>query len=197
MKRLALLVVAASFAAACGGKIEDVSTDPTAGSQTSPTATTTSVPPSPGSPGDPGAPTQAPPPPTGPTPSTPKTITAVAQPGGRDHLMVFAADGSNDTCIRIHLAFPSGKSQYPNVIVNTKEWGVESITRTPGAKRCGPGKQPPAAEDATDAKGNVDFGPIGLYVYPCTIGVHVSAIFGGKPNVEQIDGDKIAVEGCK
>ena len=193
MKRLALLLF---VVAACGGKIEEGSTDPATIGQPTPTATTTSVPPSPGSPGDPGAPTPAQPP-KDPAPSTPKALSAVAQPGGRDHLMVYAADGSNDTCIRIHLAFPSGKSQYPNVIVNTKEWGVEGISRSPGAKRCGPGKQPPAAEDATDAKGNVTFGPIGLYVYPCTIDVHMTALFSGKPTAESIDGDKIAVEGCK
>lgn len=195
MKRSALLLFVAPMVAACGGKIEDVSSDPTTGSQPTPTTTTTAIPPSPGSPGAPGAPTQTPP--KDPSPTSIKTLTAVAQPGGRDHVMVFAADGANDTCIRIHLAFPSGRSQYPSIVVNTKEWGVEGITRSPGAKRCGPGKQPPAAEDATDAKGNIDLGAIGLYVYPCTIDVHVAATFGGKPTLERIDGDEIAVEGCK
>lgn len=194
MKRLGLFLLL--VLAACGGKIEDVSSDGTSSGSVptaSPTGTSTSVPPSPGSPGQP---TPAPAPPKDPTPST-KKISAQAMPGGRDHLLIFAADPVADSCVRIHLAYPSSKTEYENVLVDAKEWGVEDISRAPGANRCGPGRQPPAAEEATNAKGNVSFGPIATYVYPCTVDVHVSATFGGKPNVEQIDGDKIPVDGCQ
>jgi hypothetical protein len=186
MKRFALLFVLA----ACGGKIEEGSTDPTAVGQ--PTPTTTSVPPSPGSP---GAPTPGPTPPSAPSPTSSKTFTAEAAPGGRDHLIVFAADASADSCIRIHLASPASKSAYPNVVTPT-EWGIDNITRSPGASRCGPGRQPPAAEQATDAKGTISFAPT-KGVYPCSVDVHVVASFGGKPTTEPLDHDQIAVEGCK
>lgn len=202
MKRLGVDLGLALFAlllglVSCGGKIEDVSSDGTSSGSVptaTPTGTTTSVPPSPGAPGQP---TPTPTPPKDPTPASKKVFTAQAMPGGRDHLMIFAADAIADSCIRIHLAYPSGRTDYENVLINAKEWGVEEISRSPGAKRCGPGRQPPAAEAATDAKGNISFGPIATSVYPCTIDVHVTALFANKPTTEQIDGDKIAVEGCK
>jgi hypothetical protein len=179
---------------ACGGKIEEVSSSSGGGTTPTPTGTTTSVPPSPPLPGEPTA-TPAPTPPKDPTPTSKKVLTAQAVPGGRDHLMIFAADPAADSCIRLHLAYPSSVSQFPNVVV-PKEWGVEQISRSPGAKRCGPGKQPPAAEEANDAKGSVAWvAPSGTF-YPCSIDVHVSAIFGVSPMIEQIDGDKIAVDGC-
>ena len=188
---LALVLVLA----ACGGKIEEVSSNPTTGTTPAPTATGTSVPPSPGSPGQP-APT--PPPPKDPTPTSKKVLTAHAQAGGRDHLMLYAADFGADSCVRIHLAYPSNRgpnAPYANV-ATPKEWGVEDISRSPGAKRCGPGKQPPAAEQADDAKGDVSWTPPSGTFYPCTVDVHVVAVFADSPTVEQIDGDKIAVEGC-
>ena len=196
MKRLGLVLLLGLVA--CGGRVEDASTDPTSSGSVptaTPTGTTAPVPPSPGSPGDP---TPPPTPPKTPTPTTNKVLTAQAMPGGRDHLMIFAADSSADTCVRIHLAYPSGKPEYGNV-VTPKEWGAESIFRSTGAKTCAPGKQPPtsAAERATDAKGNITFGPIATFVYPCTIDVHVAALFAKNPTLEQLDGDKIEVEGCQ
>lgn len=197
MKRFALVLVLGL--AACGGKIEDGSNDPTSssgGGSTTPTGTTTSVPPSPGSPGQP---TPTPTPPKDPTPGGAKTFTAQAVPGGRDHLMIFAADPVADSCIRVHLAFPASKAPgtpFASVVTPT-EWGVEDISRSPGAKRCGPGKQPPSAERSDDAKGTITFGPIASSVYPCTVDVHLGAVFANKPTVEQLDGDKIAVGGCQ
>jgi hypothetical protein len=198
MKRLGLFLLLGL--AACGGKVEEGSTDPTSSGSVptaTPTPTTTSVPPSPGSPGSPGDPTP-PSPPKDPAPVSKKVITAQALPGGRDHLMIFAADESADSCVRIHLAYPSGKPEYGSVVTPT-EWGTENVVRQKGAKTCAPGKPSAAsaADRATDAKGNITFGPIATYVYPCTIDVHVAAIFTNNPTVEQIDGDKIAVEGCQ
>jgi hypothetical protein len=193
MKRFALLL----GLAACGGKIEEGSIDPTTvGGGPSPTATGTSVPPSAPSPGQP---TPTPTPPKDPAPGGKKTFTAQAMPGGRDHLMIFAADAVADSCVRVHLAYPSGirpGDPYSNVVV-PKEWGVEDISRSPGAKRCGPGRQPPSAERSDDAKGTITFGPVATYLYPCTIDVHLSAVFANKPTIEQLDGDKIVVEGCQ
>jgi hypothetical protein len=191
MKRIFLMVLLAL--SACGGKIEDVSS----GSGTSgvpgasPTGTGTTVPPSAPSPGQ-----STPTPPKDPSPASKKVITAQAMPGGRDHLMIFAADEKADTCVRIHLAYPSGSGEYESVLA-PPEWGVEDVSRSPGAKRCSPGRQPPAAERAPDAKGTITFGPVATYLYPCTIDVHVSAMFSANPTIEQIDGDKIAVEGCQ
>jgi hypothetical protein len=194
MKRFALVL----GLMACGGKIEETSTDPTTAGAPTPTTTATTVPPSPGSPGDPGAPTPLPP--KDPTPGSQKVFTAQAQPGGRDHLMIFAADHVADSCIRIHLALPAG-TKGPNDpfvnVVTPKEWGVEDMSRSPGAKRCGPGRQPPSAEEADGAKGTITFGPVATFVYPCTVDVHLAAVFASSPTVEQLDGDKIAVSGCQ
>lgn len=193
MKRAFLLLALA----ACGGKIEEVSTG-TSTSSGAPapttTPTTTSVPPSPGP-----TPTPVPPKDPTPTPSGTKLVTAQAQPGGLDHLFVFAADKKADSCIRIHLTNPFGASPsdpYAGVVAPAG-WGVRNITRSPGANRCGPGKQPPAAEEADAAKGNVSFTVASGAVYPCTISVHVSALFAENPTVEQIDDDVVAVAGCQ
>lgn len=195
MKRFAIPLV---LLASCGGKVEEVSSDPTTGTTTAPTATGTSVPPSPGAPGQP-TPTPVPPPPKDPTPGSKKVLTAQAVPGGRDHLMIFAADPAADSCVRVHLAFPSSgtgpNDPYANV-VTPKEWAVEDISRSPGAKRCGPGKQPPAAERSDGAKGTISWAPPSGTFYPCSIDVHVVAAFANSPTVEQIDGDNVAVDGC-
>jgi hypothetical protein len=186
MKRAALLIVLAS----CGGKIEEVGTSPAPTTVPTPTVTGTSVPPSPPSTGP--TPTT---PPKDPSPTSTKVLTAQAVPGGRDHLMIFAADPVADSCIRVHLASPAASPQYPNV-VTPKAWGVEDIARAPGAKRCGPGKQPPAAEQATDAKGEVSWVATSGAAYPCSINVFVTALFTDQPSVETIDGQKITVDGC-
>src|SRR5205085_8848755 len=107
----------------------------------------------------------------------------------------FAADPIADSCVRVILVTPAIKSAFANILT-PKEWVVQSITRSPGANRCGPGKQPPAAEDATDAKGTITFGATPSF-YPCSIDVHVAALFKASPTLEQLDGDKIAVEGCQ
>lgn len=194
MKRITSIALV--VLAACGGKIEDSAvtdgTSSSGGASPSPTATGTStwVPPSPGQPG----PTPTPPPPR-PNPASQKIITAQAQLGGLDRIAVFAADPAADSCVRIELVSPGYKGDYPNVLT-PKPWTVQQITRSPGANRCGGGKQPPAAEDADDAKGSISFASK-QGSFPCSIDVHVSAIFADKPTLEQIDGDKIAVAGCK
>lgn len=194
MKRIAL-VLALVASVGCGGKVEEVTDTAGGGSSGSPapTTTTTAVPPPLPSPGQP---TPLPPPPKDPSPS--KKLSAQAMPGGLDHLVIFAADATADSCVRIHMTSPfsaSPSSPYQNVLT-PKEWGIRGISRSPGAKRCGPGKQPPAAEEATDAKGNITFAPTSS-VYPCSIDVHVVALFGSSPTTEEVDGDKIAVEGCQ
>jgi hypothetical protein len=75
---------------------------------------------------------------------------------------------------------------------------VWEIARGPGAEACSKGKQTePVDFGQASSKGTISWDPLKAQAVPCSIDVHVHAIFRGSPNVEQLDGNNIAVENCQ
>jgi hypothetical protein len=172
MKRMTLFVVLGI--AACGGRVDAIGTDPSAGA-----GGTASANPPETSTGDPGS---------------SEVLYAIASD---NQVFLFARDTSG-ACVRMRLSPPNDWSSLPTVTVS-EGWHVIDITRWRRAGECSSDMNGFPDEAATQATGEISWTP---YVWgnsssPCVIDVHVAAVFDVRPEVEPLDADKVEVRNCK
>ena len=124
--------------------------------------------------------------------------TAIALPGGLDRIRIFKHDLEADRCTWLVLVAPSLPDQF--AVTTPDGWSVESISISDVGAACNaddPGMF--GAEAASSASGEITFGMLGA-VYPCQIGIDVTADFAGMlpgiPGQDALLAADVPVAGC-
>lgn len=113
--------------------------------------------------------------------STPGIYSAVAQPGGLDHLFVQKKDVGRNLCFRVHLVHPSAAVN-PNFKV-PQPWGPAQAVVIPDAKACD-GPSPISAQyTAKEISGFVTFTPppTNSQPYPKLVTIQATLTFANAP----------------
>ena len=137
------------------------------------------------------------PPPSLPPKPAAGTYTAHAWAGGLDHLAVFKADFTANTCVHLRLASPQQPSA-SGALAGLKApatWSVTGGDRTSDASTCKANAPRPDGIPAVDGKGLVTWDS-GTNVLPCTLSIHAAVFFEKLKLTEQLDADEIPVDGC-
>lgn len=109
---------------------------------------------------------------------TSSVYSAVAQPGGLDHLFIQKKDVAKNLCFKIHLVHPSAAVN-PTFKV-PQPWGPAQAIAIPDAKACDGPSSVSAAYTATSINGFVTFtpAPTQQQPYPKLVTIQATLAFG-------------------
>lgn len=106
---------------------------------------------------------------------------AVAEPGGLDHLFIQKKDTVRNFCFKVHLVHPSA-AMSPSFSI-PQPWGPAQAFMMPDANACDGPSPVSAAYAAKDVTGKVTFGQVvsDSTPYPKTVSIEATLFFAGGP----------------